>query len=387
MQQQWFPHFSWRDTDVSSKLAYAVIPAALLLACNSNQTPVAHGYGAASVALATTGSDGNRYRLPAESVVEFDAANFSFQQTLNGEDTSLSVSLPIGTYNANLFSPAADGSWTLDEVDSTGNVIGSVAATLSTQLPLSVTITSGGSTPVAFAFNIASGGSVSFDNGTAAVSITVTNNPATNYSFALDTQLTVASGDEDPSLTGLPGVGDTLSFSTAATLSGPWQETGGSSLDGVEIHYACAPLKNITKSGTAVSPATNTGFSDLVAEVGKDDINSSLGGAVLCIVDDGTNNYVRVRLSTTGAPTTPTFAGLGTAPLFFRVQASAQLPQRIYDAAAHTLDLSTLTNSAGLSGAPIYRGLSNAFVQSDDFGTLYYHASFTGTLNFSLSGT
>jgi hypothetical protein len=113
-----------------------------------------------------------------------------------------------------------------------------------------------------------------------------------------------------------------------------------------------------------------------------------LGGAVLCIVDDGTNNYVRVRLSATDAPTTPTFEVLGAAPLFFRFQVAARLPQRIYDSAAHTLDLGTLTNSAGVSGAPLFRTLSNANVQTGaDLGTLFHcHASYDGTLNFSLSG-
>jgi hypothetical protein len=373
---------------MSSKLAYAVIPALLLSACNSNLTPPGQHYGAVSVALTTTGTDGNRYRLPAESVVEFDAPNFSFQQTLNGDDTSVSVSLPVGTYNANLFSPTADGSWTLDQIDSVGNVIRSMPATLSTTLPATVTITSGQTTNVVFAFNVASGGIVSFDNGNAVVGITVTSTTATNYSFTLDAQLAVVSGNEDPSLSGLPLAGATVAFSIAATLSGPWQEIGGNNFDGVKTHYVCAPLSNITKTGTAVSPADATGFSDLVTEVGGNDIDSVLGGAVLCVIDDGTNNYVRVRLSTTGAPTTPTFAALGAqTQLFFRIQASAQLPQRIYDSAAHTLDLSTLTNTAGLSGAAVYRPFSSSFVETADFATLYYNAGFNGTLNFTLSGT
>jgi len=114
-----------------------------------------------------------------------------------------------------------------------------------------------------------------------------------------------------------------------------------------------------------------------------------LGGMVLCIIDDGTANYVRLRLSRTGTPTTATFTDLITPgqELWFRVQAAGALPSRLYDAQAHTLALGSLMGD--FSSLPLNNILSTGRITESTNGAIgnpWYISRYTGTMSFSFVG-
>jgi hypothetical protein len=370
---------------MTSKLACAALAVALF-SCNPNPTT---DYGSVKLSLVGTAPDGTRYRLPEGSTLFLGASGFSLSYLLDGDMNAALISLPVGTYEVTLSQP--DGStssdWVLDRIDAAGNVIGTVHTTLTTPNPLSVTVTSGQTTPLAYDFGIPTGGTITFSSGNVNVTLNVDDIIATSFTFDTNFSFSVSNASFfNPALTTrLPGVGSSLELQVSGTLTGPWQEIGGSGGEGITPQYfVCAPMQPQTKTGIG-----SIGWADLVAESGGADPVSALGGLVLCIIDDGTNNYARLRLSRTGTPTTATFTDLVTPgqELWFRVQAAGALPSRVYDFQTHTLALGSLMGD--FPNLPLNNLLSTGRVTeiTDGFpSNLWYTSRFAGTMSFSFIG-
>jgi len=372
---------------MTSKLACAALAVALF-ACNSG--PTATDYGSVKLSLVGTAPDGTRYRLPAGSVLFFGstASTFSLSYVLDGDMNAALISLPVGTYDVDLSGPNGETTdWTLDRIDAAGNVIGTVHTTLTTPNPTSVTVASGQTTPLAYDFGIPTGGTITFASGNVNVTLNVSDITATSFTFDTDFAFSVSNASFfNPALaTRLPGVGSALQLQVSGTLTGPWQEIGGSGGEGITAQYfVCAPMQPQDKTGIG-----SAGWSDLVAESGGADPISALGGLVLCIIDDGTNNYARVRLSRTGTPTTPTFSDLVSPgqQLWFRVQAAGALPSRVYNYETHTLALGQLMGD--FPNLPLNNTLSTGRVTeapNSTIGNTWYTSRFNGAMSFSFVG-
>lgn len=371
-----------------------------LFACNSN--PPASRFGHVTITRITTTPDGKTYRLPAGTVVEFNATAGAVNvtdQSLDGNSTTVSVQLPPGTYNATLINPGAGPQWTLDELDGSNAVIGTVQATLDTTLPVQITVTAGANTALDFAFHVSTGGTVTFQEGTVDVTVTVTEQPATTYTFDDTASFGIAgvSGTDSGLLAQLPAASDTgFQFHVSGVVAADsWQEISGEIDPSGRLFLACAGFTpNPAEGGGWASWNSNgnAAFATLFGETFQPgDSLSAIGDKVLCVYDDGTTNYIRVRISHTGAPTsddTVFTAAAGSGELNWRVQFSGVLPTRVYDSVAHTLDVQGLFGA--VNGLTLYAPFSSAVVWPVVSGTFglqpLYNAHFNGTVNFSLTG-
>jgi hypothetical protein len=362
---------------------------AAFTACNANPDH-SKDVGRVEVALTATGTDGAHYRLPAGSFVELFAASFDVIETVEGSGDSIAISVPPGSYQAWLYQP--DGSispdWMLEHVDAGGTLLDVVHATLLTALPVTITVTADHTTNLVFSFRIPTGGTVTFDRGTVQVSIEVAQETASSYSFDTVSALTVASrfvGGPSAALLAerLPPVGTTgIQVELGGTVAGDWLEVGGFIEGDLSNMSACAP------PGFTIRIATGSaGLQDLMTEVGTGiDPLSLFGAGSLCIQDDGVNNFIRIRASRAGAPTTATFSDLGADQLWFRTILLVQLPHRAYNYANHTLDLGLLmSDTAG--GLEILQANVTArqFVDGA-IGSTWYSSNMSGTTAFSFDG-
>ncbi|HUJ27827.1 MAG TPA: hypothetical protein VLW85_17505, partial [Myxococcales bacterium] len=185
----------------------------------------------------------------------------------------------------------------------------------------------------------------------------------------------------------LPGSNESIANVTVeGTVTGPWQEIGGSGGAGTTALFVCAPI-----SLTAYSlGAASTGFTDFFLEATLPDgvdPASALGHAVVCVIDDGVNNYIRYRFSRLGTPFTPTFLALSADEVFFRYEVAGTLPSRVWDAASHTLQIAPLmTTFDSLTVYTLYSAAQVINAPGGVFGATWYNAHLTGTMNFTLNG-
>ena len=346
---------------------------------DSNPTnPTPQRYGQIGIALVATGADGTTYRLPAGAQVELNSGQFDLLQQLGGNSPEIDVAVPPGQYTATLFdqnfeTPAI---WNLDRLDAAGNVTGTVAATLLTAMPVSLIVTDSQTSSLVLAFSVPTGGSINFARGNVAITLTVSQQQAQSFAFDVSASLTVRSTvlpAGSPLVGVVPPVGTPgLSVEVGGPVTGSWGEFGGQAGEGTDAFLVCVPIAITTKIASG-----NTAFDDLVAEVGTGvDPISLFGTSSLCVTDDGVQNVVRVRLSRVGAPTTATYAVLGSGPFQFRLILQAVLPNRAYDYAGHTLDLGTLMadTGTGLMLAPTTASIfdvTNNSVTGSEYGATF----------------
>lgn len=346
---------------------------------NSNPTnPTPQQYGQIGVALIATGTDGTTYRLPAGAQVELNSGQFDLLQLLGGNTAAIDVAVPPGQYNATLFdqnfeTPAI---WNLDQLDAAGSVTGTVAASLLTSMPVQLIVSSAQTSALVLAFSVPTGGSINFDRGTVAITLSVNQHQATSFAFDASATLTVRSTvlrAGSPLAGVVPPVGTPgLSVEVGGSLTGSWMEFGGQEGEGTDLFTVCVPISITTKIASG-----NTAFDDLVAEVGTGvDPISLFGTSSLCVTDDGVQNTVRVRLSRVGAPTTPTYSVLGSGPFQFRLILQEFLPNRAYSYAGHTLDLGTLIadSGTGLMLAPTTASIfdvTNNMITGSEYGATF----------------
>jgi hypothetical protein len=357
----------------SRRLASGFAAAALLLAACST----VEEYGHVRVALETVGDDGETYRLTPGTRLFVTSGSFFYGATLDGNETTLSFELPPGDYEGELFHHDGYSTrWPLDRIfaDGTTEV---VTAELITPIPALFSITEGETTQLVFEFRLPTGDTVTFDRGQLDVSISVERESATSFDAQLDGTLgveTVQLGDAPPEvLEALPEEGTAgLSVFIDATLTGDWLEVGGE--EGSDLNL-CAPLEIRFMAGHG-----HDGFGDLIAEAGFGESPGFLfGSASICLVDTGDTNLIRIRTSRVGEPTTATFAG-STDELLVMNIFMGELPAKAYDFESATLDLDVLLGQVSM---PLF---GTSFVFDQDFGTLWYGATYDGEMTFSFVG-
>jgi hypothetical protein len=347
-------------------------------ACTAHQDEA----GAVSLAITATGSDGATYALPAGTRLTLATSLIpNYDVALDGSGTDVQVSVTAGSYQAEIYNTDNNYTtqWPLLRSNSDGSTT-PVTATLVTPQPQMLTVTTGQTTALGFQFVIPSGGTVVFGHGTVDVSIGVGTQPASSFTAAVqgtgDIQGTPTfTGPYAPNLMAvMPGPGATgLQISVNATLTGSFQEAGGSIDATASSLSVCAPI-SITSSSAMGSP----GFSALIAESGHGDAPGFLfGPATLCIVDNGTTNQARIRLSRQGPAETATFMMIfGGMPVLFWNVIVGDLPQRVYDGSSGTLQLGAL---AGTYSVPMR--MTNRI--GADLAQLWYFDVVIGQMNFS----
>src|SRR5262249_53916060 len=141
----------------------------------------------------------------------------------------------------------------------------------------------------------------------------------------------------------------------------------------------CAPL---TVTGASGGPTA--AFGDLIAEAGHGLApNFLFGPGSICVVDDGTNNQIRLRISREGTAESPTFAPIfGAQNVEFFHVILGDLPARIYDSQGGTFNLPGLLKD----GATLPM-TARARILDDVSGDLIYVAVINGTMTFSFDGT
>jgi hypothetical protein len=339
------------------------------------------------VALISAAGDGTTYALPQHSRLsllnESSTQIPSYDVSLDGDTDVVTFSAGVGNYQAEIYNTDDNFTTNWPLTHTVGGATSVVDATLLTPQPMSVAVQSGQTTPVVFQFATASGGTITFDHGTVAVAIDVTKQAATSFSAGVQ-----GSGDVSgtPTFTGpfaaelsavMPGAGSTgLQISVAANLIGPFQEAGGSIDAEGSALSVCAPLEVVASSGSG-----NAGFADLIAESGHGTSPSFLfGPATMCIVDDGTINQLRIRMSREGVAEKSTFTAIfGDQAVVFWNVITATLATRVYDGQAGTLNLDAL---AGTSSVPMR--LVNR-IGADPLD-LWYIAIVQGQMNFQFVG-
>jgi hypothetical protein len=339
--------------------------------------------GTVDMPLTSVGSDGATYRLPDGTRLTLAADPSPFYDVgLDGDSATVTFSAAEGSYQADLYNLDHEYTtqWPLLRTAPDGTV-STVDAHLVTALPVATTVVADQATSLRFQFSIPSGGTVTFGHGTVSVTVGVDEVPASGYTVSAQGTGNVAG---IPAITGphaaelaaaLPGEGATgLSISLTATVTGPWQETGGTiDADGMLL-TACAPIALTAHAGSG-----HTGFADLIAEAGHGDSPGFLFGPLsLCVNDFGTSTEVRVRMSRLGPAETPTFSAItGSDPVLFWNVLRVTFPTRIYNSDAGTLDLDALTGTRDLPMRLVTR------VGTDTSAPLWYQGSVTGQVTFS----
>ncbi len=355
----------------------------LALASCATQDPVA----SIDTALTATGADGATYRLTVGTRLSFTTTAVSGQPNydvnLDTDSTDVIFHAAPGSYSASLYNINASYTtvWPLQRT--LNGVTDTVFAELLTPMPVTVAVTAGNTTNLAFQFAVA-GGAITFGRGS--VDVVVGVGQATGYTAGATGTGNVAgtptvAGANPAALAALmPAAGATnLSVAVTGHMTGPWAESGGTvDPDGLS-QFVCAPFAIDSASGGG-----NTGVSDLVAEAtfaGGTAPGFLYGSANLCVIDTGTTNQVRIRLTRQGAADVAAFQAIfGTAPAVFHVQVIGNLPSRIYDSNAGTFDTDSLL---GLQTLPMTLKLQ--IRDNADLVTPWYLANVTGTETFSFA--
>jgi hypothetical protein len=362
---------------------------AALAACGLGDDP-GSSVGHVGMAVVTTGADGALYRLTPGTRLALALASDPSQVSdfaLDGDGAVVTVRLAPGDYQASIYHPDGNftSQWPLERTN--GNEpMGTVTATLVTPQPVAVTVMTGQTTSLVFQFNVASGGTLTFDRGTVETRIGVATVPASSLSVGADGTGAVAGtptfgGPAEPALRAvMPGAGATgLSVAVTAHTTGAWQDSSAGSFE--SGFFICAPAQ--IDSATA---GGNDGFAALIAESGHGSAPSFFGGpANICVIDFGPNspNQIRIRLSREGVAETATLtAALGAAPALFHNQILGVLPVRVYDNQAGTLDLDALL----VAGGTLPMTVKAQIRDESDFSSFWYRAVITGQLTFSIVG-
>lgn len=356
---------------------------ALALAACATQDQLA----SIDTALTATGADGATYRLAVGTRLSFNTTAASGQPNydvnLDTDSTDVVFHAAPGSYSASLYNTNATYTtvWPLQRT--LNGVTDTVFAQLVTPMPVTVAVVGGQTTNLAFAFAV-TGGTITFGRGNVDVVIGV--GQATGYTGGASgsgnvTGTPTVGGPNPASLAALmPAAGATnLSIAVAGHMTGPWAESGGTvDPDGLS-QFVCAPFQIDSASGSG-----NTGVADLVAEAtfaGGTAPSFLYGSSNLCVIDTGTTNQVRIRMTREGAADTAAFQAIfGSAAAMFHVQVIGTLPSRIYDSTAGTFDVDALL---GMQTLPLTLRLQ---IRDDaDLVTPWYIANVSGTETFSFA--
>jgi hypothetical protein len=341
--------------------------------------------GTVDMPLTSVGSDGATYRLPEGTRLTLAAEPSPFYDVaLDGDAPVITFSAAEGSYQADLYN-VENGyttQWPLLRTAPDGTV-STVDATLVTAHPFTTMVVADQATALRFQFSIATGGTVTFGHGTVSVTVGVDEVPATGYSLSAQGTGDVAgipaiNGPHAAELTAaLPGEGTTaLSIALSARLIGPWRETGGSIDSDFMALTVCAPIELTAHVGSG-----HTGFADLIAEAGHGDSPGFLFGPVsFCVIDFGTYQEVRVRMSRLGPAESPTFSAItGSEPVLFWNVLRMTFMTRIYDSQAGTIDLGALTGTHDVPMRIVTR-------VGTDLSMLWYQSTVAGQVTFSFAG-
>lgn len=344
--------------------------------------------GSVSMAVTSTGTDGATYRLTPGTRLSVDSTSPNgvpnYDVGLDGDSTDVSFQVQTGSYDANIYHPNGyTTEWPLERTY--GGITSTVTAELITPQPVALTVLSGQTTSLVLQFQVDGGGTVTFDHGSIDVTVVVGEHPASAFDVGASGTGDIAGsplidGPYAPPLSGfMPGAGATgLQIAVTGHTTGAWAEVGGSvDPDGLNLSV-CAPFQLDTTSGSG-----NDGLIALIAEANHGTAPSFLyGSANLCVIDDGTNGYLRIRFSREGTAETPAFQSiLGTAPTLFHVQVLGQLPTRAYNSQTGTFDVDALLGTRDL---PLIIKLQ--LRDDTDLGVFWYSARANGTGTFSFTG-
>jgi hypothetical protein len=338
-----------------------------LSGCGATQGE-AGAFGHVSVALVATSPDGSTYRLPEGVMLMLDSPTFSEWFSLDGEQSTRTVKVPEGTYEASLyFNDEYNGTqWPLERRSPQG-AIDTVTATLVTPLPATVTVRENETVGLVLSFQVLKGGKVTFTHGLIDVSMDVEEGATTtrveaDMSASFNAQSAAVYEEAPPVLASrLPKSGDMgLHLTIQARLSGAWAQ--------LNSNWACAPLEvlGLTSGG-------HTGFSDLVAES-----RGQAGRGSMCVYSDPSGHYVRMRVSRQGAPMTATFSDLGMEDGFFYTLLRAKIPTQAFD--GETLDIDALL---GVREVPL-RVQNLVYDETNGLSESWYYGLYLGTATLSL---
>ena len=343
--------------------------------------------GSVGLGVTTTGADGATYRLTPGTRLSLASTTGvpNYDAGLDGDGSAVTLAVSTGDYQAGIYH--ANGyttEWPLERT--LGGVTTVVEGELLTMQPMHVTVLTGQTTSIVLQFEVATGGTITFDRGSVDVSVDVNEQPATGFTAAADGTGNIAG---TPLTTGpytdaiaalLPAAGATgLHVAVGGHVTGPWTDVGGTiDPDGIALSV-CAPFQLDTSSASG-----HAGLVALVAEANHGSAPSFLyGNSNICVSDDGTISHVRIRLSREGTAETQAFQDvLGTAPALFHIQVIGDLPTRVYNSQSGSFDLDALLGTQTL---PLTVRLQ--LRDDNDLNTFWYSGHVTGSETFTLTGT
>jgi hypothetical protein len=282
-------------------------------------------YGAISVAIQTTGSDGATYRLPSSSVVNLSRADtFEYYGSFSveGDEEVVTFQVVAGSYLAELHAGFGSGtSWPLER--SLGGETEIVIATLVTEQPVPLLVQGGLVTDLVFSFVIPDIGTVTFDHGSIAVTVAVDRVETTSAAAGFEASVTT-SFEHEVNETAPPELFERLAspdgthrWQWEVAFSGPWYQM--SSID------ACAPV-NVANFWGEGSNGLLDFHAELVDAAGE-----------LCVTTAG---WIWLQATSSNPAFTGTFSTLPY-DFVFDLRVLGVLPEAVFD--GQTIDLPALS--------------------------------------------
>jgi len=329
-----------------------VVGAASLLGCgqppNTGSDVGAGPIGRVTVALEAVGSDGAAYQFPPGSylaVFNTPSETFDVAFALDGTETVLAETLPIGNYAMNL-----DGARQL--IRTVNGISQTVPAISIDPQPVTFSIVQNMTTPLVLHFAVASLVDVTFQTGRLQLSIdvsptstTMANHGQESATFTETSQLITAGLGLEAPLGLVAGETDseslTFDLTSAFALSSPPREL-------------CA---NISVD-SVTSPSSSTGFRALMEEV----VGVTGAAGTVCITDFGAqgNDQVHIRFSRTGAAPVDQQAFLPGTNYKFAAQLFFDAGGEIFDTATfHLSKLGTPITLVAATGASFFQDIED----------------------------
>ncbi len=274
---------------IAAVTGLVVVGAAGLLGCGQLPDADAGPTGRATLALQTTASDGASYRFAAGSLLGLYGPTGDGLFTalaLDGTETTVTVTLPIGSYTVKLINPGGRAPLlvrTLNDVSQT------LPATWNDPQPVMVSIVENMTTPLTLHFSATGLGDVTFQTGRLQTSIDVSPKTTTMANHGL-ASLTFTGGEQS--------IAAGLGLETALGLVAGERDSGTLTFDLISPFAVTRPevaCAKITATWTS-SPSASAAFGALMAEEG----DTGTAGHI-CVGDDGANDWIQVVWFRNGA--------------------------------------------------------------------------------------
>lgn len=313
------------------RCATAIAAAAAIAGCAETAQDEADSFGSLATAVTATGTDGATYRLPAGTYVQAYNDIFYDYWSMDGDNSILSVEVPVGNYYVAL--GHANGytvEWPLER-ENPDATTETVNATLLTAQPVSVVVTENATTSLVFQFLVVDGGTVTFAHGIIDISVDVTVDESTigramfsgTYVKSYESFGTTAPPDLN---THVPAMGANVFHQIIVNVVGDWHQTSTTT--------ACS-------TATLNSGVVSASIYDVTREAWLAGAGTT-PTATLCVYA-GANPYLYVTSSRSGAALTPAFQGYGDYQFYFQQSMSTNLPDEVFD--GDTLDLGAMTGT------------------------------------------